>query len=93
MHYSVLFYWYLLCSRKANFIDSKDYVFCIQISIPVSLTELPASQKLYLTTPLDVAFDPDLSLQSSMAFLTFQSECEEAVSQPSCLLLLVRDVL
>ena len=42
--------------------------------------ELAETHKLYLTTPLDAAFDPDLSLQNSMAFLTFQQECEEAVS-------------
>ena len=71
----------------------KTSLFCIQISMPVSLTEVPGSQKLYLTTPLDVAFDPDLSMLSSKAYITFKSEFEEAVSQLSCLMLLVRDVL
>ena len=37
--YRVLSYWYLLCSRKANFIDNNISVFCILYSETETVTE------------------------------------------------------
>ncbi|XP_076459116.1 uncharacterized protein LOC143292575 isoform X2 [Babylonia areolata] len=45
---------------------------------PGLCVETPDSHKLYLTTPFALPFDPDLADQTSMAFITFRLECEQA---------------